>query len=103
MEGKAGPAATLVLRLKGNPPLVRCGDAPAYQVGKRQGRERASEVVTLALIAVVALEQSQLFRRLHTFGDDTLLQAAAHCNDGVDDRRIMSGRREAAHKGSINF
>ena len=65
------------------------GYAGCQQSDKLLGTQRAAKKVALPFFAILRLEESQLHRFLHPFGNHLLLEAITHGDDGANDDAIV--------------
>jgi hypothetical protein len=65
------------------------GNTTPQQLSTFAARQRLTEIVTLSDRALTVLKESELFRRLYTFCDNSHVQILPHANDRADDAGVV--------------
>src|ERR1700693_2399760 len=62
-----------------------------------------AEIISLRLIAAMALKKCQLLYGFHSLSDDTLLETLGHTNDRADDDRIIGSGNDIVDERLVEF
>src|SRR6185436_1187426 len=92
IEGAPLKSIALVETCQGWPALIdrRSTEAGVEQRAELRGTHGVLEVVPLSFMTSGGDQKIDLLRCLHAFGDDPLVQALAHADDGADDHGAVS-------------
>jgi hypothetical protein len=63
----------------------------------------SAEQISLRFIALVILEESQLFRCLDALGNDPQLEASGHADNRGDNRRVLSHVGDLTDERLVDF
>ncbi len=65
--------------------------------------DRAAEQITLAFVAIALFEEGQLGGFFDSFGNNPLMQAGAHRDDGRNDDAVVAPGIDIAHEGAVDL
>ena len=66
-------------------------------------RQRLAEIIALDFVTEIGVQEIELLRSFHAFGDDAQTQAVAERDDGLGNRRAVVVGDNVTNEGLIDF